>query len=339
MTPDRQQSRLLLVAAGGTIGTLRDAQTGRSVPGRSAADLLALTSVVAAGAVRPVDFSPPSGAYSHPDDLLVFARSLQREMADDLAGVVVTHGTDTVEEVAYFVDETLGARLPVVFTGAMRPGWAAGFDGVRNLENAFRVVRAAPAEYGVLVTMNDDIFEAWGVYKADTGALNAFAARRGAACGRVAGDLVEFAWRPVPRARFGTLPQALPARVPILTLGVADDAAFLEWVPDLAIHGLVVTTIGAGGVPPGARKRILTLAERGVPVVLCSSAAGGRTAEEYYYPGAYDDLTAAGVALEDRLPPRKARIRLMLSLATRVAYVPFGREFVAAPTDLRDLRP
>jgi len=62
--------------------------------------------------------------------------------------------------------------------------------------------------------------------------------------------------------------------------------------------------------------------------VLCSSAASGRTAEDYYYPGAYKDLTSADVVIEDRLTPRKARIRLMLSLGLHIPYVPFGREFV-----------
>lgn len=333
MARGQQKGHVLLVAAGGTISMLRDTQAGRSVPRRSAADLLALVSAEVGTAVRIIDCSPPGHSYSHPDDLLALVRRLQGEMTADLDGMVVAHGTDTLEEVAYLVDEILGTRLPLVFTGAMRPGWAAGFDGTRNLDNAFRVVQVAPADYGVLVTMNDDVFEAWSVYKADTGAPDAFVARRGAACGRVVGDVVEFAWRPVPRTRFGRLPEFLPARVPILTLGVADDAAFLEWMLGQTLSGLVVTALGAGSIPPSARQRILMLAEQGVCVVLCASAAGGRTAEEYYYPGAYDDLRAAGVAIEDRLSPRKARIRLMLSLATHVPYVPFGREFTAAPED------
>lgn len=326
---------LLLVATGGTISMLRDARTGCSVSRRTAADLLALVSARIGPEVRALDFSLPHRSYVHPDDLLAFVRFLQGEMVAELRGVVVAHGTDTLEEVAYLVDEILGTRVPLVVTGAMRPGWAAGFDGARNLDNAFRLVQAAPAEYGVLVTMNDDIFEAWSLCKADTGGLDAFVARRGAACGRIVGDVVEFAWRPVPRPRFAQLPRSLPASIPILTLGVADDAACLAWMPVRLLPGLVVTALGAGSIPPDARRRILTLAEQGVSVVLCTGAAGGRTAEEYYYPGAYEDLRAAGVAIEDRLSPRKARIRLMLSLAVRVPYVPFGREFVVAPDDAR----
>ncbi|MCS6924348.1 MAG: asparaginase domain-containing protein [Candidatus Binatia bacterium] len=335
MMRGQPKGHFLLVATGGTISMLQDVQTGRSVSRRTAADLLALVSARIGTEVRTLDFSLPHQSYAHPDELLALVRLLQGEMVADLRGIVVTHGTDTLEEVAYLIDEILGTRVPLVCTGAMRPGWAPGFDGTRNLDNAFRLVQVAPADYGVLVTMHDDIFEAWSLSKADTGALDAFVARRGAACGRIVGDVVELAWRPVPRPRFGQLPLSLPAPIPILALGVADDAACLAWIPTRILPGLVVTTVGAGSIPPDARRRILTLAEQGVAVVLCANTRGGRTAEEYYYPGAYDDLRAAGVAIEDRLSPRKARIRLMLSLALHLPYVPFGREFVAAPDDAR----
>ena len=312
---------------------LKHPQTGRSVFTRSAADLLALTSIATEVEVRCVDFTGQSQTYCQPEDVLTFARCIQRETTNDRDGIVITHGTDTLEEVAYFVDETVVASVPLVFTGAMRPGWATGFDGISNLENALRVVQRATSEYGALVTMNDEIFEAWSVYKADSGAIDAFAARRGAAIGRIIGDQVEFAWHPVPRARFGKIPESLPTSVPIFTLGVADDATLLDRVQDESLQGVIIAAMAAGSIPPGARQRILALAETGLPIVLCSSATSGRTAEHYYYPGAYDDLTAAGVAIEDYLTPRKARIRLMLSLGLHIPYVPFGQEFITEKTN------
>jgi L-asparaginase len=245
------------------------------------------------------------------------------------AGIVVTHGTDALEEVAYFVDEVVGAPMSIVFTGAMRPSWADGYDGLRNLENGLRVAARVPAEYGTLVTMHDEIFEAWSVYKADTGALHAFTARRGAARGCIFGDQIMLPWRPVLRSRFGKIPPTLPQSVPILTLGVADDGSVFDLVNAANIQGVVVASMAAGTVPPAAYEKLLVLAKTGLPIVLCSGATSGRTAEEYYYPKAYDELRAAGVAIEDWLSPRKARIRLMLSVGLREPYVPFGREFVA----------
>jgi len=307
---------------------VRDLATGASVPILSATALLSQTSLAAQIEARPIDLLMQPGPGGHSSNLLTLARCIQRETDSGVDGVVVTHGTDTMEEAAFFVDEVAPVTVPIVFTGAMRPSWAAGYDGVKNLENALRVVAAVPAEYGTLVTMNDEIFEAWSVFKADTGALDAFAARRGAPSGRIFGDQIELTWRPMPRQRPGKLPSTLPMDIPILLLGVADEAALLDQVTDRPIRGVVIASIAAGTVPPTARQRLFRLAEHGVIVVLCAGAASGRTAEDYYYPGAYNDLIAAGVVIEDHLTPRKARIRLLISLGLQIPYVPFGGEFV-----------
>jgi L-asparaginase len=327
MAKDKKKPKILLIATGGTISLVMDPKTGKSVPAHTAADLLAQTSMAEVIEARLVDLVEKPGPSPRPEDLLTLARCIQQETESDPDGIVVTHGTDTLEEVAFFIDEVAPATVPIVFTGAMRPSWATGYDGIRNLENAIRVAMAVSAEYGTLVTMNDNIFEAWSVFKADTGALDAFAARRGAPFGRIFGDQLELTWCPVARSRPGKIPPSLPPSVPILAVGVADDAALLDRLPDLSLQGVVIAGMGAGSIPPVAHKRVIGLAEKGLPIVLCSGAASGRTAEEYYYPGAYDDLAAAGVVIEDRLTPRKARIRLMISLGLQVPYVPFGREF------------
>lgn len=322
-----KKSLLLLIAAGGTISMVRDPQTGQSIPRHTAADLLARTSLAKTLEVRVLDLAPKASSLASPEDLLTLAHCIQQAMHDEVRGIVVTHGTDAMEEVAFFIDEVVSAAVPIVFTGAMRPSWATGYDGIRNLENALRVAAGVPAAYGTLVTMNDEIFVAWSVSKTDTGALDAFTARRGAPVGRIFGDQVEFTWQPLRPARFASIPPSLPPSVPIVTLGVADDAVLLDRSLPLPMQGVVIAGMAAGSVPQLARRRVLTLAASGLPVVLCSSAASGRTAEEYYYPGAYDDFTRAGVLIEDWLTPRKARIRLMISLGLHVPYVPFGREF------------
>ena len=194
--------RLTLIAAGGTISHVRDPRTGQSVPGLTAADLLHRTTLAHTYEVRLIDLDErikPLLPLRQPNELLDIARAIQQAV-ETSDGVVVTHGTDTLEEVAYLVDETVRATVPIVFTGAMRPSWASGYDGSRNLENALRVAATIPADYGTLVTMHDEIFEAWNVYKADTGAVNAFTVRRGAARGRIFGDLIVLPWRPVPHA-------------------------------------------------------------------------------------------------------------------------------------------
>ena len=327
MPQTSNRSALLLIATGGTISQART-PGGENRPGLSATDLLARTAIEP-GHIHCLDLPYPDGVIASGAELLSLARAIERAAKEGMDGIVVTHGTDTLEEVAYGVDEMLSGSVPIVFTGAMRPSWAADYDGIQNLENAVRVVSCLLPEYGTLVTLHGDIFEAWSVYKSDTVALDAFTARRGAPSGRVNAPRVALGRQPTRWNRLGRLPQALSYSIPILTLGVGDDAALLRLVGERAersIDGLVVASLGAGSIPPTALRQIRRLADTGLPVVCCSGAPSGPTAATAYYPGMYAELTEAGLMIENFLSPRKARIRLMLSLGLGVPYRPFERE-------------
>jgi len=325
MDRSTRKPTILLVTTGGTISMVRDAEHGKSSPTLKGADLVAHSALASIFTICVIDLSYH---LETADSLLTLARCLQEEASDQISGIVVTHGTDTLEEVAYAIDEMVSAPVPIVFTGAMRPSWAVDYDGIKNLDNAVRVATTASREYGVLVTMNDAVFEAWSVYKSDTSAKDGFAARHGTSYGQIIGELVSLTWKPLPRARISKIPGSLPPSVPILMIGVADDGCLLAKLPVTSIRGLIIAGMAAGSIPPIARTHVLRLAERGLPIVLCSSATSGRTAEEYYYPHAYDDLRNAGIVIENWLSPRKARMRLILSLALNEPYVPFGEEFV-----------
>lgn len=318
---------LLLIATGGTISQVHTEPGGESRSMLSATDLLARTTIEI-GHLHCLDLPYPDGVIASGAELLTLAQTIERAAKEGVDGVVVTHGTDALEEVAYGIDEMLSGAVPIVFTGAMRPSWAADYDGIQNLENAVRVASYLLPEYGTLVTLHGNIFEAWSVYKSDTVALDAFTARRGAPSGHVNGPRIELGWQPTRWNRLGRQPQAMSYSVPILTLGVGDDAALLKLVGERAersIDGLVVASMGAGSIPPTALGQIRSLADMGLPVVCCSSAPSGPTAAGQYYPGAYDELMAAGIRIENHLSSRKVRLRLMLSLGLNVPYRPFER--------------
>ena len=317
---------LLLIATGGTISQACAGPGGESRPGLSATDLLARTAIET-GHLHCLDLPYPDGVIASGAELLRLAWTIERAAKEGMDAIVVTHGTDTLEEAAYGIDEMLFGTVPIVFTGAMRPSWTADYDGGQNLENAVRVASCLLPEYGTLVTLHGDIFEAWSVYKSDTVALDAFTARRGAPSGRVNGQRIELGWQPTRWNRLGRLPQAIPYSVPILTFGAGDDAALLKLVDERAewsIDGLVVASLGAGSIPPTALGQLRRLADMGLPVVCCSGAPSGPAAATEYYPGMYTELIEAGLMIENFLSPRKARVRLMLSLGLGLPYRPFA---------------
>lgn len=325
---------LLLIAAGGTIGMARR-HPAEGSSRLSAAQLLAVT-----GDDRPrvrcVDVPYPDHRIGSPDDVLRLARIIETQARRGVAGIVVTHGTDALEEVAYAVDEMVSGVVPIVFTGAMRPPWAADSDGGRNLHDALRVAACAAPDWGTLVTLHGHVFEALSVYKQDSTAPDAFAARRGTPCALVCGEgaePLESRWTPTCWNRLGRIPARLPPGVAIVTLGVGDDAALLglgkgnaviavERLAESDVRGLVVASQGAGTLPPAAFDRLCGLARAGLPVVCCAGTPSGPVAARTWYPAVYEELSRAGLILEDHLSPRKARLRLMLSLALGRDYAP-----------------
>ena len=344
----RTDAPLLLIAAGGTIGMARRAPAGGSSR-LSAAQLLAATGYDPTR-VRCVDVPYPDHRIASLDDVLRLARIIETQARRGVAGIVVTHGTDALEEVAYAVDEMVSGGVPIVFTGAMRPPWAADSDGARNLDDALRVAACAAPDWGTLVTLHGHVFEALSLYKQDSVALDAFAARRGAPCALVRGEghvPLESRWTPTRWNRLGRIPDTLPPSVAIVTLGIGDDGALLglagkmdehatarDRLAEAEVSGLVVASQGAGTVPPAAFDRLRGLAQVGLPVVCCAGTPSGPVAAQTWYPGAYEALTRAGLILEGRLSPRKARLRLMLGLASGLGYVPVRVEENPAYSDI-----
>lgn len=347
---------LVLIAAGGTISIERREPAypaSAEVASRlSAAQLLAKTRLAPPldpTRIRCLDFPYPEQRIGSVNDVLGLARAIAAEGRRGVAGIVVTHGTDTLEEVAYVVDEMGSGIVPVVFTGAMRPSWAADYDGAQNLENAVRLAACCTTDSGTLVTMNGCVFDAVGVYKQDSLALDAFAARRGfpSVClraGRVEASaknalesIVQPSWTPTRWNRIGEIPDSLPHSVAIVTVGVGDDGALLggvgkdneanhaispERLVESGIHGLVVASLGAGTLPPAVLDCLTRLARSGLPVVCCAGTPSGPAAADAYYPAVYGAIARAGLIFENYLSPRKARLRLMLSLGLGRTYVP-----------------
>ena len=248
-------------------------------------------------------------------DTLWIVRDRIAERLEDPAvdGVVVTHGTDTLEETACLLDLTVQPEKPVVFTGAMHAVSDVCYDGLANLLSAIRVAGAQDVRgLGVVVVFSGEIHAARYVTKMHTLSSAAFQSPGWGPVGRIEGDVVETHYRVKPRV----LPwSGLEQNVSLLKLGVGMEANLLETVLLQGARGVVIEALGGGRVPPWWLTAIQQVRAQGVPVVIASRCPSGRVWDAYGYPGAHRTLADLGCLFADGLNGQKARIKLMVVLA------------------------
>jgi len=306
--------RIRVLATGGTIAGKAGSATRHDYrPGQIGIDEF-LDNVRSLGLEAEFDGVQIANIGSENIDETIWAR-LHAEclaaMADDgCAGVIITHGTDTVEETAFVLDQTLPSPKPVVLVGAMRPADAVGYDGLRNFANAARVASAADsAGRGVLVVMGDSVYAARDIRKARTDSADAFAGFPRDAIGMVRPSQLEWfgaPWRVGEGARFA-FPRKWP-EVPIIFVHAGLTARAAKRQITGATQGVVVAGAGAGNMPQGVVQLLIGCAEEGVAVVRSS-----RVDEALVDRDPEDDET--GFIAARALTPQKARILLMLALA------------------------
>lgn len=303
-------AHLALLATGGTIAT-RASQAGRSVA-LGAAELLASAETVGLPEGVRVEAIDAAGRLSFAaglDDLADLARDV-RSAAADHDGVVVTQGTDTLEETAFLLALTHDAGTPVTVTGAQRPADDAAPDGPHNLAAALRW--AAHGVPGVTVTFAGHVLPAVGVRKVHSARLEAFAASdRGPLAGVDRAGVRVHAASVVPP--LADPPSVLP-RVDVVAQYVGADAHALDAALERGAAGIVVAAFGAGNATPAVTDAALRLCARGVPVAVASRAGAGPV--EGLYAGGGADLARAGALFAGDLSPWQTRLLLSVAIAT-----------------------
>lgn len=253
-------------------------------------------------------------------DLIDTFDAIEAQLDAGADGVVITQGTDTIEETSYLLDLLHRRPEPIVVTGAMRNPSLAGADGPANLLAAV-VTAASPEarELGCLVVMADEIHAATRVRKTHSSSLTAFASPTGGPLGYVTERSAYLMNKP-PRRLTLPVPAASAAqpRVGLYTATLGDDGAL---IPAFAEHldGLVVAAFGVGHVPEPWVPQLAAVTAR-IPVVLASRTGAGLTAvETYAFPGSESDLIAHRMIPAGRLDPHKSRLLLHLALASGVS--------------------
>lgn len=239
---------------------------------------------------------------------------IARAVADhpDLAGIVILHGTATMEETAYMLHLTLKTRVPVVLAGSQRPLSALSSDAGINFVNAIRVACSSQAHgMGVLVCLNEEIQAARDVTKSSTSRLDTFRTPDFGILGQVDGDGVSFYRRPVrcgaPETEFDIRELAELPRVDIAYSYAGEDGSVVRALVAAGAKGIVVAAFPAGRLSPPQAQACAEALREGVSIVLSTRAGSGRAMIGR-------DLRARGMVSADNLNPQKARILLSLAL-------------------------
>ncbi|HEX6343028.1 asparaginase [Umezawaea sp.] len=299
--------RVAVFGLGGTIAMVAS-RGGGAVPALSPEQLLA--AVPGLGDVdvslEVVDFRQVPGASVTFEDVAALYEAIR---GVDVDGVVVTQGTDTIEETSYLLDLAYDGDMPIVVTGAMRNPTLAGADGPANLLAAIQVAAGEEARgQGCLVVFADEIHAARRVRKTHSSSPGTFRSPNGGPLGYVVEGAARMLQRverraPVPFA------EARSATVAVVTAMLGDEGVLLEGVEE-RVDGVVVAAFGAGHVPVSWVEPLVRLVAR-IPVVLASRTGAGSVLEHTYgFSGSEKDLRERGLVSAGFLDPLKARLLL-----------------------------
>jgi L-asparaginase len=311
-----------VIATGGTI-----AMAGRhAVPTLDADQLVSEISALTGVDLRTDNPMSLPGSHLSLGDALALAQ-LAIAAADAGEGVVVTQGTDTLEEVAFLCDLLYGGRLPIVFTGAMRPASAVGSDGAANILDAVAVASSPKADdLGVVVSFAGRIHAARSARKVDSVGVAAFASPLGE-IGRVVEGRVAIDKQP-PR-RPSLTPESLDYRVEIVSAGLGSDGAVVGMLLGGELDGLIAVGLGAGHFPPKLLRQLSIAAEQ-IPVIATVRPERGAILHDTYgFDGSERDLRQTPIIPAGLLSPAAARIKLLACLGAGLRRAEIGEAFAA----------
>ncbi len=311
--------RCALVTTGGTIVSKIDPSTGLAMPVLDGRELV--SSLSAVGELPQVDIelhevARVSSPHITPEHWRQLHDTIQTQLArDDIAGVVVAHGTAVLEETAWFLDLAIQTDKPVVVIGAQRNTSEYDTDGPRNLYNALLLCQHPDARgKGVLVTLNSHVNAAREVTKSHTVDVETFQSGEWGYLASIVRDRVRFHRAPLRRLHLPLAKGAALPRVEIVSMYAGADGALLDAAADLEPGGIVVQAVASGHLNGPMFDAVVRAIDRGIPVVVSTRIPRGGTRPGYGFDGSSQRLVDAGAVLSNDLSPWKSRVLLMLAL-------------------------
>jgi L-asparaginase len=309
------KKKILIIHTGGTISMSEDANTGAVNPGENnplVTKTNELTNLADIIVEEPFNFPSP---HITVNEMLVLKNLIEGHFRNhQIEGVVITHGTDTLEETAYFLDITISINIPIVVTGAMRSSNEIGSDGLYNLIESIRVASSEEAiGKGVLVVLNDEIHTAKNVTKTHTSNVSTFQSPQYGPIGIITKRGIVFHHTPTKRECYNI--HTVTKKVALLKAYAGMDSTLLYAINDLGYDGVIVEALGQGNLPPATVEGIKQLVNRKIPVVLVSRCFNGIAQDIYGYEGGGKRLKELGVIFSNGLNGQKARLKLLVALS------------------------
>lgn len=302
--------KILALHTGGTISMQADHHG--QVSSSQINPMTQLTTPLEEIQVTSLDFLNLPSPHIRIEHMMALYQKIKAE-AQNYDGFVITHGTDTLEETAYFLDTMAIPAKPIVLTGAMRSSNELGSDGIYNYRIALRVAAAdKSADKGVLVVMNDEIHAAKYVTKTHTSNVSTFQTPTHGPIGLVTKREILYFKNTEPRVRFDL--KTVTGIVPIIKAYADMDSVLLDSLQTTTISGLVIEALGAGNLPPTILPALEQLTAAAIPIVLVSRCFNGIAEPVYSYDGGGVQLENNGILFVKELNAQKARIKLLIAL-------------------------
>lgn len=314
-------NKILVIFTGGTISMTIDKNLGAAVPSLSSQEMLGMIKDLDEyGDIEVINYGELPGPHIGPERMLDLSRIIKKNvLREDIQGVILTHGTDTLEETAYFLDLTVNTEKPVVVVGAMRNASELGYDGPSNLAAAIVTVKSPEsAKQGVLVVLNNEVNAASEVTKTNTMSLDTFKSTEFGPLGIVDNNEVLFFRKKIHHDKI--LVDSYEPNVHLLKSYAGMDRSLVDFLVEKGARGIVIEAMGRGNLPPLVVEAIGDAVRNDVIVVIVSRCPSGRVLGTYGYEGGGKNIKDLGAFFGINLNGQKTRIKLMLALAKTSNY-------------------
>lgn len=309
------KNKVLVIFTGGTIAMKVDEESGGAIPELGSSELMTMVGEISKYTdVETLDFCNIPSPHMTPNIMFDLSKVINENIKrEDISGIVITHGTDTLEETAYFLDLTTNSEKPIVITGAMRNNSELGYDGALNIASAiFTAIDERSKKRGVLAVMNNEIHLAKEVTKTNTNSVDTFKSLEFGPIGIVDEDEAKY-HRAESQREYMSIDK-LDKKVALIKAVAGIEGDIIDFYIDKKYDGIVIEALGRGNLPPSILPGVKKLIELKIPLILVSRTPTGRVSYTYSYEGGGQDLKNIGVIFGRNLSGPKARIKLLITL-------------------------